>query len=280
MIGAEPRLPRAHPGVREPTAAARTQSRWDGPGYPLAGSLLLLRHGQSTSNAEDVFTGWSDVPLTDLGRRQAVQAGHLLAEADLLPTSVHTSLLSRAIVTAQIVTAVIGRSWLPVHRSWRLNERHYGALTGRRKSEVAAEVDAATFHAWRRSYATAPPPMPAGSPFDVTGDPRYAELAPDALPATESLFDVQARLLPYWTDTLAAEVRAGGVPLVVAHGNSLRALVMHLEGLNPQQIAAVDVPTGVPMLYQFDYALCPLPATVSRYLDPDAAAEPVRRGPV
>jgi 2,3-bisphosphoglycerate-dependent phosphoglycerate mutase len=238
--------------------------------------LVLLRHGQSASNADDVFTGWTDVPLTDLGRAQAVQAGLLLADEGLLPTSVHTSLLRRAISTAELAVGVLGRNWLPVHRTWRLNERHYGALTGRRKRDVASEVDAATFRAWRRSFATAPPPMPQGSPFDVSTDPRYAGLPPDARPRTESLADVQARLLPYWTDVLVPEVGAGGVPLVVAHGNTLRALVAHLDGLDDRQVTGLDIPTGVPLLYRFDDRMRPRAAN---YLDPVAAREPIRIGP-
>jgi 2,3-bisphosphoglycerate-dependent phosphoglycerate mutase len=243
------------------------------------GRLVLLRHGQSISNAHDVFTGWTDAPLTDLGRIQAAQAARQLAAAGLRPTSLHTSLLSRAIRTAEIVADVLGLSWLPVHRSWRLNERHYGALTGRRKCEVAAEVDPATFHAWRRSYATAPPPMPPGTPFDVSDDPRYAALPPNAVPRTESLADVQVRLLPYWIDTLAPEIRAGGTPLVAAHGNSLRALVMHLEGLDAEQVAALDIATAAPIVYQFDDRMHPRPIAGCRYLDPITANEPIRIGP-
>lgn len=238
--------------------------------------LVLLRHGQSASNADDVFTGWTDVPLTDLGRAQAVQAGLLMADEGLMPTSVHTSLLRRAISTAELAVGVLGRSWLPVHRSWRLNERHYGALTGRRKRDVAIEVDAATFRAWRRSFATAPPPMPFGSPFDVSADPRYAGLPPDARPRTESLADVLTRLLPYWTDVLVPEIRASGVPLVVAHGNTLRALVAHLDGLDDHEVLGLDIPTGVPLLYRFDDRMRP---GAARYLDPVAASEPIRIGP-
>jgi 2,3-bisphosphoglycerate-dependent phosphoglycerate mutase len=200
---------------------------------PGAGQLVLLRHGQSTSNAQNVFTGWTDVPL--------------------------------------------GRSWLPVYRSWRLNERHYGALTGRRKSEVAAEVDPATFHAWRRSYTTAPPPMPPGSRFDVSADDRYADLPPDTRPRTESLADVRARILPYWADTLVPQIRAGGAPLVVTHGNALRALIMHLDGLDDQQVTGLDIPTAAPIIYRFDDRLRPRPAGC-HYLDPATANEPVRIG--
>lgn len=238
--------------------------------------LLLLRHGQSTSNAADVFTGWSDVALTGLGRAQAVQAGRLLVRAGAAPTSVHTSLLRRAISTAEIATAELGLSWLPVHRSWRLNERHYGALTGRRKADVAAEVAPDVLRAWRRSFSTAPPPVPAGSAQDISADPRYAGLP---VPRTESLADVWRRLLPYWVDVLVAELRQGGTPLVVAHGNTLRALVKHLDGLDDREVAGLDIPTGVPMLYHVDAALRPVPAAGSRYLDPLAAQEPVRTGP-
>lgn len=245
------------------------------------GQLLLLRHGQSSSNAEDVFTGWTDVPLTDLGRAQAVAAGQMLADAGLLPTTVHTSLLRRAISTAELAVDVLGRAWLPVRRTWRLNERHYGALTGRSKREVAQEVDPATFHAWRRSVRTAPPPMPPGSPYDVSTDPRYAALPPEARPRTESLADVLARLLPYWVDAIVPEIRSGEVPLVVAHGNTLRALVGYLDGLDDEAVARLDIPTGVPMRYRFDERMRPLPvgSRMARYLDPIAASEPIRIGP-
>lgn len=240
--------------------------------------MVLLRHGQSTSNAEDIFTGWVDAPLTQRGEEQAAQAGQWLTAAGPGISRVHTSLLSRTIRTADIVTRAMDLSWLPVNRSWRLNERHYGALTGRRKRDVAEQVDATTFRAWRRSFDTAPPAMRPGSAFDVSGDARYAVLPPDARPLTESLADVSARLLPYWYDVVVAQLRAGGTPLVVAHGNSLRALVMHLEGLNPDQVAELDIPTGVPMLYRFDQALRPLPPTGSRYLKPAAAEENIRVG--
>ncbi|WIM92936.1 2,3-diphosphoglycerate-dependent phosphoglycerate mutase [Actinoplanes oblitus] len=243
------------------------------------GALLLLRHGQSVSNAADIFTGWSDPPLSALGATQARQAGATLDRLGRRPTSVHTSLLRRSIDTAAIVVAVLGFGRLPVHRSWRLNERHYGALTGRDKRAVAAEVDAATFRAWRRSYAIAPPAMSESAAAAMYADPRYAGLPPEALPRTESLADVRARLLPYWSDVLRPLLVAGETPLVVGHGNSLRAFVMHLEGLSPAAVERLDIPTGVPMLYHLDRGGQTGTGAAGRYLDPVSATEPVRIGP-
>ena len=243
------------------------------------GTLLLLRHGQSVSNAADVFTGWSDAALSELGVAQARGAAATLRRLGAQPTSVHTSLLRRSIVTAEIVARELGREWLPVHRSWRLNERHYGALTGRDKRAVAAEVGASTFRAWRRSYAVAPPPMSEHASAAMYADARYAALAPDLRPRTESLADVWSRMVPYWSDVLLPRMRHGETPLVVGHGNSLRAFVMYLEGLGPAEVERLDIPTAVPMRYRLDRRGNRIAGSGGRYLDPVAAAEQVRVGP-
>ncbi|MFI1991503.1 2,3-diphosphoglycerate-dependent phosphoglycerate mutase [Actinoplanes sp. NPDC020271] len=244
-----------------------------------AGSLLLLRHGQSVSNAADVFTGWNDAALSGLGADQARDAAAVLRRCGVRPTSVHTSLLSRSITTAEIVLGELGRAWIPVDRSWRLNERHYGALTGRDKSQVAAGTDAATFRAWRRSFAVAPPPMSADAAAVLYADDRYAGLPATARPRTESLADVWGRMRPYWVDVLYPLLLAGGTPLVAGHGNGLRAFVMHLEGLSPAEVERLDIPTAVPMRYRLDRRGRPVTGVDGRYLDAPAAAEPIRVGP-
>ncbi|GAA2673669.1 2,3-bisphosphoglycerate-dependent phosphoglycerate mutase [Actinoplanes palleronii] len=243
------------------------------------GALLLLRHGQSVSNAADVFTGWDDAPLSDLGVAQAHGAAAALLRLGVRPTGVHTSLLRRSITTAEIVTSVLGREWIPVRRSWRLNERHYGALTGRDKRAVAAEAGDARFRAWRRSFAVAPPAMDEDAAAVMYADARYAGLPPEALPRTESLAGVWRRTLPYWTDVLFPQLRSGGTPLVVGHGNSLRAFVMHLEGMSPADVERLDIPTAVPMRYRLDRHGAPVPEPGGRYLDPVGAGDPVRIGP-
>ncbi|MFD2474819.1 2,3-bisphosphoglycerate-dependent phosphoglycerate mutase [Amycolatopsis silviterrae] len=232
--------------------------------------LYLLRHGQSTANAAGEFTGWTDVPLTSAGEAEATRAGQLLAEARELPDVVHTSVLRRTIRTAEIALAGIDRSWVPVRRSWRLNERHYGALTGRNKAEVRREAGDDQFTRWRRSFSDAPPAMAPSEAAELRADPRYRDLPPGTVPDTESLADVLARVLPYWADNVATDLRAGRTPLVVAHGNSLRALVMHLDKLRPNEVAALNIPTGMPLRYEFDERLLPLPPG-GRYLDPHAA---------
>jgi 2,3-bisphosphoglycerate-dependent phosphoglycerate mutase len=231
------------------------------------------------SNAADVFTGWSDPPLSDLGAAQARGAAAALRRHGVLPTSVHTSLLRRSITTAEIVTDALDRGWVPVHRSWRLNERHYGALTGRDKRAVAAEAGASVFRAWRRSFRVAPPPMSEDVAAAMYADDRYADLAPDVRPRTESLADVWARMLPYWSDVLFPQVLAGETPLMVGHGNSLRAFVMHLEGLGPAEVEQLDIPTAVPMRYRLGRLGAPTAASGGRYLDPVGAGERVRVGP-
>lgn len=234
-------------------------------------TLILLRHGESSWNQKELFTGWVDVDLTPLGVEQATAAGALLVEAGLLPDVVHTSLLTRAIRTSALTLAEAGRSWIPVQRSWRLNERHYGALQGQHKNETLREFGAEQYMRWRRSYATPPPPIAAGSEWDVAGDPRYAGLPPDAMPRTECLADVVVRLLPYWCDVIAPDLLRGSVTLVTAHGNSLRALVKHLDGISDAEITDLNIPTGIPLVYELDADLRPT-IPHGRYLDPAAAA--------
>ena len=242
------------------------------------GTLVLLRHGQSQWNLENRFTGWWDVDLSPRGEKEARSAGTLLAEASLDVDVAYTSVLTRALRTLDLALEEMGRLWVPVHRHWRLNERHYGALTGLDKAETKAKYGEAQFMAWRRSYDTPPPPMPAGHQFDVRADARYAGLPPDVVPATECLADVVVRLLPYWYDALAPAVMAGHTVLVSAHGNSMRALIKHLESVSDDDITDLEIPTGVPIVYDFDSRLA---ITNRRELgDPvaiAAAAEAVRR---
>lgn len=217
--------------------------------------LLLLRHGESQWNLENRFTGWWDVDLSAGGEEEARAAGRRLAAAGVWPDLVYTSVLTRAIRTATIVLEELDRTWLPVERHWRLNERHYGALTGLDKAETEARHGREQFLAWRRGYATPPPPLPAGDRYDVSGDPRYAGLGPGIVPVTECLADVVGRFVPYWQDVIVPQVLAGRAALVVAHGNSLRAAVKHLEGISDDDIPGVEIPTGVPILYELDDAL-------------------------
>ncbi|MHB1930014.1 MAG: 2,3-diphosphoglycerate-dependent phosphoglycerate mutase [Acidimicrobiales bacterium] len=214
------------------------------------GTLVLVRHGQSRWNLESRFTGWWDVDLSATGEEEARKAGRRLAEAGVEPELLFTSVLTRAVRTAALMLEEMERVWIPVERHWRLNERHYGGLTGLDKAETEAEHGREQFLAWRRGYATPPPPMAAGDRYDVRGDPRYADLGPDVVPATECLADVVARMVPYWQDRIAPTVLAGRCTLVVAHGNSLRALVKHLEGISDKDIPGLEIPTGVPILYR------------------------------
>jgi 2,3-bisphosphoglycerate-dependent phosphoglycerate mutase len=243
------------------------------------GALLLLRHGQSASNAAEIFTGWSDPPLSELGVAQGRGAAVALRALGVRPTCVHTSLLRRSIATAEIVLDGLGLGWIPVRRSWRLNERHYGALTGRDKREVAARAGEPAFRAWRRSFAVAPPPMGEPAATAMYADPRYAQLPPAARPRTESLADTWARMAPYWVDVLRPRVCAGQTPLVVGHGNSLRAFVMHLEGLSPDEVERLDLPTAVPMRYRLGRDGRAVVEDGGRYLDPAGAGEAIRVGP-
>jgi 2,3-bisphosphoglycerate-dependent phosphoglycerate mutase len=234
-------------------------------------TLILIRHGESEWNAKGLFTGWVDAGLSELGRAEAATGGEQLAEAGLCPAVVHTSVLNRAIQTANIALEVSGLAWLPVHRSWRLNERHYGALQGKNKAQTREQYGDEQFMTWRRSYDVPPPPLPDDDPLSQASDPRYAQLPDDLLPRTECLRDVVERLLPYWQDAIIADLAAGRTVLVVAHGNSLRALVKHLDGISDADIAELNIPTGMPLVYELDERFRPL-TPGGRYLDPDAAA--------
>jgi 2,3-bisphosphoglycerate-dependent phosphoglycerate mutase len=235
-------------------------------------TLVLLRHGESEWNARNLFTGWVDVGLSDRGREEAARGGRLLAESGILPDVVHTSLLTRAITTANIALGEAGRAWIPVVRNWRLNERHYGDLQGKDKKATLEEYGEEQFMLWRRSYDVPPPPIDPNGEYAQTHDPRYAALPPDARPRTECLKDVVRRLLPYWEDVIVAEgLRRDQTVLVAAHGNSLRALVKHLDGISDTDIAALNIPTGIPLVYRLDEALRPL-VPGGEYLDPEAAA--------
>ncbi|HWA65332.1 MAG TPA: phosphoglyceromutase [Mycobacteriales bacterium] len=236
----------------------------------MTGRLVLLRHGESEWNSKNLFTGWVDVGLTDKGFAEAVRAGELLAEHGLLPDVLHTSVLKRAIVTAGNALVACDRQWIPVRRSWRLNERHYGALQGKDKAQVRAEFGDDQFMVWRRSFDTPPPPLPDDDEFSQVGDPRYASLPPEIVPRTECLADVIARMLPYWYDAIVPDLRTGKTVLVVAHGNSLRAMVKHLDGISDKAIVELNIPTGIPLAYELDDQLRPLVAG-GTYLDADAA---------
>jgi 2,3-bisphosphoglycerate-dependent phosphoglycerate mutase len=221
-------------------------------------TLILLRHGQSEWNEKDLFTGWIDVGLTPAGEAEAMAAGRALAQADILPTVVHTSLLTRAIRTADLALAEMGALWIPVRRSWRLNERHYGDLQARNKAETRERYGEEQFLAWRRGYATPPPPLPEGDERSARHDPRYANLPPSVVPETECLADVVVRLRPYWEDAIAPDLLAGETVLVAAHGNSLRALRKELDGISDEAIVGLEIPTGIPMVYELDNQLHPV----------------------
>ena len=245
-------------------------------------TLVLLRHGQSVGNAEGVFTGWQDVPLTELGRAQAVRAGELLRDAGLLPDVVHTSFRRRAITTANLALDACDRHWIPVRRSWRLNERHYGALQGKDKRAVREEYGDEAFRAWRRSYAVAPPPAaprrdagPAGAAAGSAtgaaagGGTPSTRLGDEPEVLAEALRDVVERALPYWTDAIVPDLRTGRVVLVAAHGDSIRALLKHLDGISDEAIAGLEIPNGVPLRYDLDEAT--LEPVGRAYLDPAEA---------
>ena len=232
-------------------------------------TLILLRHGEREWNLANLFTGWVDVDLTETGEAEGRRGGELLREHGLRPDVVHTSVLRRAIRTANLALDAADRPWLPVRRSWRLNERHYGALQGKDKAAVRAEFGDEQFMRWRRSYDVPPPPLPDDDRYSQAGDPRYADLL-DALPRTECLADVVARLLPYWYDAIVPDLRHGTV-LVTAHGNSLRGLIKHLDAMSDEAVVSLNVPTGIPLRYELDGATM-LPTRPGEYLDPDAAA--------
>ena len=237
--------------------------------------LILLRHGESEWNAKNLFTGWVDVDLTERGRAEARRGGELLAERGLHPDVVHTSVLRRAIRTAEITLDTMDRHWIPVRRSWRLNERHYGALQGKNKKQTLDEFGEEQFMTWRRSYDTPPPPIDPGNEFSQHGDPRYADLPPELMPATECLADVVDRMMPYWYDAIVPDLRRGQTALVAAHGNSLRALVKHLDTMSDDAVVGLNIPTGIPLRYELDDAMRPLKSG-GEYLDPDAAAEAIQ----
>ena len=234
-------------------------------------TLVLLRHGHSEWNALNLFTGWVDVDLNEQGLQEAQRAPELLREAGLLPDVSHTSLLRRAIRTAEITLNGIDRHWIPVKRSWRLNERHYGALQGKDKKATLEEFGEEQFMTWRRSYSTPPPALADDSEFSQVGDPRYADLPSELMPRTECLADVLVRMLPYWYDQIVPDLRADKTVLVTAHGNSLRALVKHLDGLGEDEVVGLNIPTGIPLVYELDDDLKPTQRG-GQYLDPDAAA--------
>ena len=228
-----------------------------------------MRHGESEWNAKNLFTGWVDVRLSTAGEAEAARGGKLLAERNLLPDVVHTSLLRRAIHTSQLALDSCDRHWIPVRRSWRLNERHYGALQGKDKKETLAKYGEEQFKLWRRSYDVPPPPIDATDPYSQASDARYSSLGSD-LPATECLKDVVDRMMPYWQESIIPDLKAGKRVLVTAHGNSLRALVMHLDGISQSDIAELNIPTGIPLLYNLDADFKPVNKG-GEYLDPEAA---------
>ena len=236
---------------------------------PDSATLILLRHGESQWNALNLFTGWVDVDLTDKGRSEALRAGELIAAQDRQPDVLYTSLLRRAITTANLALDKADRHWIPVHRDWRLNERHYGALQGLDKAATKAKYGEEQFMAWRRSYDTPPPPIERGSAYSQDGDPRYADIGGG--PLTECLADVVARFVPYFEQTIAADLKAGKTVLVAAHGNSLRALVKYLDGMSDEAVVGLNIPTGIPLRYDLDANLKPL-VPGGAYLDPEAAA--------
>ena len=232
--------------------------------------LILLRHGQSEWNEKNLFTGWVDVALTEKGRKEAIRGGELLVEAGLSPDIVYTSRQKRAIITANLALEAADRTWIDVKRNWRLNERHYGALQGKDKAQTLAEFGEEQFMLWRRSYDTPPPALEDSSEYSQANDPRYADLGAD-LPRTECLKDVLDRFLPYWESDISKDLLEGKTVLVAAHGNSLRALVKHLDGISDKDIAALNIPTGIPLVYELDENLKPLKAG-GTYLDAAAAA--------
>ena len=233
-------------------------------------TLVLLRHGNSVWNQENLFTGWVDVDLSDQGRAEAKRAGELLAESGIKPTLLYTSRLKRAINTAHIALNAAERSWIDVKRDWRLNERHYGALQGKDKAQTLAEYGAEQFQTWRRSFDVPPPPIADDNEFSQAHDERYAELG-ENIPKTECLKDVLVRMLPLWNDEIKVDLTAGKTVLVTAHGNSLRALVKHLDGLSDDEIAELNIPTGIPLVYRLNSNFEPI-VKGGEYLDPEAAA--------
>lgn len=230
-------------------------------------TLILLRHGRSDWNEKNLFTGWVDVDLIDKGREEAVRGGQLMAEAGILPDVVHTSVLRRAITTANLALDTADRHWIPVRRDWRLNERHYGALQGLDKAATREKYGDEQFMLWRRNFDTPPPQIEPTDEFAQTDDPRYAGME---VPRTECLKDVIERLMPYWEGPIREDLAAGRTVLVTAHGNSLRGLVKHLDGISDEDIAGVNIPTGMPLVYDLGEDF--MPTGPAEYLDPEAAA--------
>lgn len=231
--------------------------------------LILLRHGQSEWNAKNLFTGWVDVPLSEQGKAEAVHGGELMKAEGIVPDVLFTSMLRRAIMTANLALDAADRHWIEVHRHWRLNERHYGALQGKNKKEIRDEYGDEQFMQWRRSYDVPPPAIELGSEYSQDTDPRYAG---EAIPATECLKDVLDRLLPYWNETIVPVIKSGKTVMIAAHGNSLRAIVKHLDQISDDDIAEVNIPTGVPLVYELDENMQPLKKG-GTYLDPEAEAK-------
>ena len=239
-----------------------------------AHTLVLLRHGESDWNAKNLFTGWVDVPLTEKGRAEAVRGGELLTESGVLPDVLHTSVLRRAIATAQLTLDACERHWIPVKRSWRLNERHYGALQGKNKKETLEQYGEEQFMLWRRSYDTPPPRIEDDDAWSQVGDARYADLPDEIVPRTECLADVVDRMLPYWYDAIVPDLRLGKVVCVAAHGNSLRALVKHLDDMSREDVVGLNIPTGIPLVYELDENMRPTKRG-GTYLDPEAAKDAI-----
>ncbi|NDH12882.1 MAG: phosphoglyceromutase [Actinobacteria bacterium] len=238
-------------------------------------SLILLRHGESEWNAKNLFTGWVDVELSDKGRAEAKRGGELLKSKNLLPDILHTSVLRRAIDTSQIALEACERAWIPVRRSWRLNERHYGALQGKDKAATLAEYGEAQFKLWRRSFDVPPPPIADDNQYSQANDAKYAGLGA-ALPKTECLKDVVLRMMPYWNESIIPDLKSGKRVLVTAHGNSLRALVKHLDGISDGDIAELNIPTGIPLRYELNENFMPIKKG-GEYLDPEAALDAISK---
>ena len=238
-------------------------------------SLILLRHGESEWNAKNLFTGWVDVELSEKGRAEAKRGGELLKSKNLLPDILHTSVLRRAIDTSQIALEACERAGIPVRRSWRLNERHYGALQGKDKATTLAEYGEAQFKLWRRSFDVPPPPIADDNEYSQAKDARYADLGA-ALPKSECLKDVVARMMPYWNESIIPDLKSGKRVLVTAHGNSLRALVKHLDKISDGDIAELNIPTGIPLLYELNENFMPIKKS-GEYLDPEAALDAISK---
>lgn len=233
-------------------------------------TLVLLRHGESEWNAKNLFTGWVDVPLSEKGRAEASHGGELLKEAGVLPDKLYTSMLRRAIMTANLSLDAADRHWIPVERNWRLNERHYGALQGLNKKETRDKYGEEQFMAWRRSYDVPPPAIEAGSEYSQDTDPRYAG---EPIPMTECLKDVLERLMLYWNDVIVPDIKTGKTIMIAAHGNSLRAIVKYLDDISDDEIAGVNIPTGIPLVYELDEETLKPIKKGGKYLDPEAEAK-------